>query len=107
MPYPYPDDPKDPAPTVHENGTDAAELLKTYDDTANALRAAQGQLVACAPHQCDYSLDGFELARAAHCNRLHRLYVLLNEVATLHASLRERIAVRDNTAYFNRPEETP
>jgi len=74
-----------PAPSLHSNGTAAADLFDQVREALDALRAAGLAMQAAAPHGRDYYVQGpdaYGVARDAHVSRLARLATIREE---LHA----------------------
>lgn len=73
-------------PTIHHNGTSAADLLEQNIEAARRLRLALMALASAAPHARDYYLQGdfaFAKAVAEHEARRKRLEDVLSDLEAL------------------------
>jgi hypothetical protein len=73
-------------PTVHLNGTSAANLYEQVLTAGEAVREALDALHGGAPHGRDYYPQGavaFYAARAEHVSRLARLESVLSELTDI------------------------
>ena len=73
-------------PTIHMNGTSAADLLEGYRKAMDALHDAQNALAECGPNGRDYYPQGPEAMTAAlaeHWQRREKLAKIHDEVQEL------------------------
>lgn len=73
-------------PSIHTNGTSAAELAENYGAAMTKVREAMEALFKCAPHGRDYyplPQGALEDAKREAQNRLTRLQSILDELLPL------------------------
>lgn len=90
-------------PTVHLNGTGAAELMEQYQTMWKAVFAAISALRANGPHGRDYYVqdqstgDSYIKAAREHKERLLALEKILTEIETIQASVTSQAIARNRS----------
>lgn len=84
------DEPTVIVPTIHLNGTSGARLLADLNESRTAARKLIDTLGEAAPNARDYypqGPDAFGKARAAHCERVKAVTLVLDELDEIHSHL--------------------
>ncbi len=84
-------------PTIHMNGTSAAELAERYEAAAVAVAAALDALTFAAPNARDYYPQGptaFAEARREHEERILKVRAVRDEIGALYEHALEHLTAQ-------------